>query len=841
MKIKELFSKVYADVIAIVLFLLLSLIYFVTPVTQGLVLSGSDNTTGIGLGQEIANYQEKTGETSRWTNAIFSGMPTFQIAPNYSSRSVLGSVRTIYELGLTGAVMYVFILLLGFYILMRVMRFKPTLAVLGAVAWAFSSYFFIIIGAGHIWKVLTLAFIPPTIAGMILCYRGKYIWGGVTTALFMAFQILSNHLQMTYYFGFVMLLMFLAYLIQAVRQNALPRFFKATGVFAIALIIALAANLPSLYHTYEYSKESMRGKASLESTSTPQKSGLSKDYITQWSYGIGETWTLLVPNAKGGASVPIAANDKAMEKANPQYQQIYQQIGQYWGDQPGTSGPVYVGAFVLFLFILSLFVLKGPMKWCLFAATVLSIVLSWGHNFSALTDFFIDYMPMYNKFRTVASILVVAEFTIPLMAVMALAKIIQEPDALKKNKKGLYTSFALTGGIALLFALFPTLFFSSYTSTNETTQIGRAFGDNPDVGNAIISNLSEMRRAIFTADAWRSFFIILIGFALLLAYKARKLKAAPLTILITALCLIDMYSVNRRYLNDDNFQEPTANERQFAKTSADEMILRDKSLDYRVLNLSRNTFNENETAFYHKSIGGYHPAKLGRYQDLIVTSISPEIQDLMQSFGASKGDISRLDFKTICPVLNMLNDKYFILGTQDGQQFAVQNPAAFGNAWFVNKLQYVNAPNEEIAMLKAIDPRKVAVVDKQYEKALAGALSPGTMDSLSSVKLTQYAPNELHYQTSSKQGAVAVFSEIYYPGWKATIDGKPLELGRVNYVLRAAYIPAGQHKIMMEFRPASVKITEAIAYAALVLLALGFLGALYFSCRPKKTGTTAKS
>lgn len=841
MKIKELFSKVYADVIAIVLFLLLSLIYFVTPVTQGLVLSGSDNTTGIGLGQEIANYQEKTGETSRWTNAIFSGMPTFQIAPNYSSRSVLGSVRTIYELGLTGAVMYVFILLLGFYILMRVMRFKPTLAVLGAVAWAFSSYFFIIIGAGHIWKVLTLAFIPPTIAGMILCYRGKYIWGGVTTALFMAFQILSNHLQMTYYFGFVMLLMFLAYLIQAVRQNALPRFFKATGVFAIALIIALAANLPSLYHTYEYSKESMRGKASLESASTPQKSGLSKDYITQWSYGIGETWTLLVPNAKGGASVPIAANDKAMEKANPQYQQIYQQIGQYWGDQPGTSGPVYVGAFVLFLFILSLFVLKGPMKWCLFAATVLSIVLSWGHNFSALTDFFIDYMPMYNKFRTVASILVVAEFTIPLMAVMALAKIIQEPDALKKNKKGLYTSFALTGGIALLFALFPTLFFSSYTSTNETTQIGRAFGDNPDVGNAIISNLSEMRRAIFTADAWRSFFIILIGFALLLAYKARKLKAAPLTILITALCLIDMYSVNRRYLNDDNFQEPTANERQFAKTSADEMILRDKSLDYRVLNLSRNTFNENETAFYHKSIGGYHPAKLGRYQDLIVTSISPEIQDLMQSFGASKGDISRLDFKTICPVLNMLNDKYFILGTQDGQQFAVQNPAAFGNAWFVNKLQYVNTPNEEIAMLKAIDPRKVAVVDKQYEKALAGALSPGTMDSLSSVKLTQYAPNELHYQTSSKQGAVAVFSEIYYPGWKATIDGKPLELGRVNYVLRAAYIPAGQHKIMMEFRPASVKITEAIAYAALVLLALGFLGALYFSCRPKKTGTTAKS
>ena len=302
---KDLFKKIWPDVTAILLFLLLSLIYFITPITQGLVLAGSDNTTGIGLGQEIAHYQEKTGEMTRWTNAIFSGMPTYQIAPNYSSRTVLGALRTIYELGMTGAVMYVFILLLGFYILMRALRFKPTLSVLGAIIWAFSSYFFIIIGAGHIWKVLTLAFIPPTIAGMVLCYRGKYVWGSVVTALFMAFQILSNHLQMTYYFGFVMLLMFIAYLIQAIREHAMPTFLKSTGVFIIALIIALMANLPSLYHTYEYSKESMRGKASLESAATPQKSGLSKDYITQWSYGIGETWTLLVPNVKGGASVDI--------------------------------------------------------------------------------------------------------------------------------------------------------------------------------------------------------------------------------------------------------------------------------------------------------------------------------------------------------------------------------------------------------------------------------------------------------------------------------------------------------------------------------------------------------
>jgi sulfur relay (sulfurtransferase) DsrF/TusC family protein len=833
---KDLFKKIWPDVTAILLFLLLSLIYFVTPITQGLVLTGSDNTAGIGLGQEIARHQEKTGEMTRWTNAIFSGMPTYQIAPNYSSRSVLGALRSIYELGMTGAVMYVFILLLGFYILMRACRFKPTLSVLGAIIWAFSSYFFIIIGAGHIWKVLTLAFIPPTIAGMVLCYRGKYIWGGAVTALFMAFQILSNHLQMTYYFGFVMLLMFLAYLIQAIRTHAMTNFLKSTGVFAVALIIALMANLPSLYHTYEYSKESMRGKASLESAANPQKSGLSKDYITQWSYGIGETWTLLVPNVKGGASVPIAANDKAMEKADQQYMQIYQQIGQYWGDQPGTSGPVYVGAFVLMLFFLSLFVLKGPMKWCLFAATVLSILLSWGHNFSGLTNFFIDNMPMYNKFRTVASILVIAEFTIPLMAVMALAKIIEEPDALKKHTKGLYISFALTGGVSLLFALFPTAFFSSFISTNEVAQLGNAFRDNPSVGNAISANLSDMRQVIFTSDAWRSFVIILIGSAVLMLYRAKKLKAMPMTVLIALLCLVDMYGVNKRYLNDDNFQEPTANEQSFAKTPADDMILRDKSLDYRVLNFARNTFNENETAFYHKSIGGYHPAKLGRYQDLITTCIAPEMQSIMNAVSQNKGDITKVDLNNICPILNMLNDKYFIFGTQNGQQIAVQNPAAYGNAWFVNQIQYAANPNQEIAILKAIDPHTVAVADNQFKSTLSGPLAAGNIDSLSTVKLTQYAPNELHYQTSSPHGGIVLFSEIFYPGWKATIDGKPLELGRADYVLRAAYVPAGQHKIMMEFRPASVKVTETLAYIALVLLILAFLAALFVSFRPKKAG-----
>lgn len=834
---KEFLKKAGPDIAAIVFFLLLSLVYFITPVSEGLVLSGNDNTGGIGAGQEIARHYEQTGEVTRWTNALFSGMPTYLIAPTYGSRSTLDVLRSIYELGLGGALMYVFILLLGFYILMRAFNFKPWLSALGAVLWAFSSYFFIIIGAGHIWKVLTLAFIPPTIAGMVLCYRGKYLWGGAVTALFLAFQILSNHLQMTYYFLIVMGLMCLAYLVQAIREKTVPQFLKATGVLICAAIIACAANLSNLYHTYEYSKESMRGKASLTSTSQPGKSGLSKDYITQWSYGIGETWTLLVPNAKGGASVPIAANETAMAKANPQYQQVYQQIGQYWGEQPGTSGPVYVGAFVLMLFFLGLFIVKGPVKWALLAATVLSIMLSWGHNFMGLTDFFIDYVPMYNKFRTVASILVIAEFTIPVLAIMALAKIVDSPDILKTRSKALYISFGLTGGIALLFALMPTVFFPSYVSSTETLQLQQVFADSPGVAQAILANLSEMRRAIFTADAWRSFFIVLIGFALLLLYKYKKLKAVPMVALVGVLCLADLYDVDKRYLNDDNFVEPEQNHQGFAKTAADEMILQDKSPDYRVLNLSRNTFNENETSYWHKSIGGYHAAKLGRYQDLINVCISPEIQALSRNLAVTGGQFTVAELDTICPVLNMLNTKYFILPTQSNGPLPLRNPAAYGNAWFVDQVQFAATPSAEIAALERINPRHTAVVGTDFKALFSDVPQAASApDTLRSVTLKQYAPNELHYDVNATTAGLVVFSEIYYPGWTATIDGKPLQLGRADYVLRAAKVPAGQHRIVMEFRPQSVKVTETIAYIAIIILALAFAAALVLTCRKQWKG-----
>ena len=433
--IMETLKKYLPDVLVVLLFAVISFAYFFPADLDGRILYRHDSSAGRGAGQETAEYHERTGKVSRWTNATFSGMPTYQTAPSYQSVSVLNQAVKAYHLWLPENVWYVFAYLLGFYILLRAFDFRQSLAALGAIVWAFSSYFFIIIAAGHIWKVMALAYLPPMIAGIVLAYRGKYLWGFIVTAIFAAFEVDANHVQMTYYYLFIILFMMIAYLVEAVRTKRIMHFMKATGVCAVGALIGILLNISNLYHTWQYAQESMRGKSELvkKNAANQTNSGLDRDYITQWSYGVGETWTLLVPNTKGGASVPLAANAKAMEKADPNFMQIYQQLGQYWGEQPGTSGPVYVGAFVLMLFILGLFIVKGPMKWALLAATVLSILLSWGRNFMPFTDFFLDYIPMYSKFRTVASILVIAEFTIPLLAMMALKKIVDEPDLLTKK------------------------------------------------------------------------------------------------------------------------------------------------------------------------------------------------------------------------------------------------------------------------------------------------------------------------------------------------------------------------------------------------------------------------
>ena len=818
------------DLLVVIIFAVISFAYFFPADVDGRILYRHDASAGRGAGQETAEYHERTGKVSRWTNATFSGMPTYQTAPSYKSVSVLNQAVKAYHLWLPENVWYVFAYLLGFYILLRAYDFRRALAVLGSVIWAFSSYFFIIIAAGHIWKVMALAYLPPLIAGIVLSYRGKYLWGFIVTAIFAAFEVDANHVQMTYYYLFIILFMIIAYLVDAVRKKTIKQFMKATAVCAAGALIGVLMNISNLYHTWQYAQESMRGKSELvkKNAANQTNSGLDRDYITQWSYGVDETWTLLVPNTKGGASVPLAANTEAMKIADPNFMQIYQQLGQYWGEQPGTSGPVYVGAFVLMLFVLGLFIVKGPTKWALLAATVLSVLLSWGRNFMPFTNFFLDYIPMYSKFRTVASILVIAEFTIPLLAMMTLKKIVDEPDILTKKIKYVYISFGLTAGIALLFALMPTLFFSDFISSSEM----QALKSIPaEYLTPLLSNLRSIRESIFTADCWRSFWIIVIGTLCLFLYKMKKLRVEFMMIAITVLCLADMWQVNKRYLNDGMFVEKSVREQAQPMTQTDRQILQDKALDYRVLNFASNTFNENETSFYHKSIGGYHAAKLRRYQELIDAYISPEMQKTMPAIAQAGGDMTKVNGNSIFPVLNMLNAKYFIVPLQDNKTVAIQNPYVYGNAWFVDKITYVKNANEELDGLGKLDLRHEAIADARFRSQLGESKA---QDSTSIVKITAYEPNQLTYDVRSATGGIVVFSEIFYPEWTATVDGKAVELGRVNYVLRALNVDKGHHTVVLTFDPKSVKQTETVAYLSYGVLLLVVLLGVYFKRKEDK-------
>lgn len=820
------------DVLAVVFFAVVSFAYFFPADIEGKILFREDSAASKGAGHEISEYKQRTGEVTRWTNAAFSGMPTYQTAPSYKSTDGLSAVMNMYHLWFPENVWYVFAYLLGFYILLRAFDFRQMLAALGAVVWAFSSYFFIIIAAGHIWKVMALAYLPPLIAGVVLAYRGKYLRGLAVTAVFSAFEVNANHVQMTYYYLFVIFFMIVAWLVDAIRNKRLAHFAKATGVCAAGALIGISINISNLYHTWEYSKESMRGKSELVKANSANQtdSGLERDYITQWSYGIGETWTLLVPNAKGGASVPLVYSKKAMEKADNNFLEIYQQMGQYWGNQPGTSGPVYVGAFVLMLFVLGLFIVKGPMKWALLGATVLSVLLSWGHNFMPFTDFFIDHIPMYSKFRTVASILVIAEFTIPLLAMLALKKIVDEPENLNVNIKYVYASFGLTGGMALLFALMPSVFFSDFVSVREMQQISRL---PAEYVNPLLGNLKEMRMAVFSADCWRSFWIIAAGTLCLLLFRMRKLKAEYMIAAITVLCLVDMWQVNKRYLNNDMFVNKSVRETPIQLTPTDEIILQDKDNcgNHRVLNLSTNTFNENETSYYHKSIGGYHAAKLRRYQELADAYIMPEMTRVFKAVVDAGGDMTQVNGDSVCPVLNMLNTKYFIVPLQDNKTIPLQNPYTYGNAWFVDKITYVDNANDEISAIGKINLRHEAVADKKFK----GQLGETKMqDNTSIVSITQCEPNHLKYTVKSATGGIVVFSEVYYPGWTATIDGKPAELGRVNYILRALNVSAGNHEVELDFHPKSISVTETIAYIAFALLLAVIVLIVFLNGRNKK-------
>ena len=836
------------DVVAILAFLVISFAYFATPISEGLVLGGHDSVASIGSGQEQVQFYAETGERTRWTGTMFSGMPTYQIAPAYDSGKLLNFMYSIYGLGTTGVLNYVFLYLLGFYVLLRCFNLKPWLATVGSVAWAFSSYFFIIIAAGHIWKAMTLALIPPTIAGMILCYRGKLLWGGALTALFTALQILSNHAQMSYYFFFLMALITLCYGVATLRgkknteetsltsniSSLTPKsWLKATGVIAFAGILGVLANLPNLYHTYTYAKESMRGKAELTPPpSSGQKAteGLDRDYITQWSYGIDETLTLLIPEYKGGGSRSILER-KGVEKLDGYndfrtYAYQFQQMAggqayppgifEYWGDQPFTVGPVYVGAAICFLFVLGMFYVGGPLKWALVLATLLSLLFAWGKNLMPVTDFFIDYLPMYNKFRTVSSALVVVEFTFPLLAMLALAKVLKAPETLfgtKQGRIGMGVATALTTGLCLLLAFVPSVA-GDCLSQNDAYTISamNGWGFPAHFTSALKSAIVSMHHDILSASALNSGLICLAVSIVLWMWAKKRIPAWAVIGVIGAITLVDMWMVNKNYLNNDSFSDPVVQLNDFAKTPADKQILADTSLSYRVANLGAgNPFNEttNETSYYHKSIGGYHAAKLHRYQDLIDHHLNRELTTFTKALGAAAGDITSIKMDSIAPVLNMLNTKYFIFGREQ-QAFAVENIYHNGNGWFVDQLDFVPNADKEMAALHGMDTKRAAVADERFRDALETAtLGEGT------VELTHYAPNELHYKVQSAEGGVVVFSEIYYPGWTATIDGTAAELGRANYILRALRVPAGEHEIIMEFRPVSVETTDTVAFLAI--------------------------
>ena len=782
----------------VLLFVILSFVYFTPDVVEGKILFQHDTQQGFAIGHEAKTYAEQTGEVPRWTGSLFSGMPTFQITPNYSSNEPLKWLQHVYNLWLVSPVSLVFIMMLGFYILLLTLNVRWYLAAFGAVAYAFSSYFFIIIAAGHIWKFITLAYIPPTIAGVILAYRGKYLSGGALAALFGALQIMSNHVQMSYYFLFVICAVVVAYGVEHYRLHTMPRFFKATGVLAVAALLAVGANASNLYHTYKYSKESMRGGHTeltpIDSNQEkPVGNGLDKDYITQWSYGKMETLTLLIPDSKGGASGPLSESERAVKAANPEIRPYLSQIDRYWGDQPFTSGPVYVGALVFFLFVLGCFIVRTPLKWALLAVTVLTVMLSWGKNMMWLTDWFIDYFPMYNRFRTVSSILVVAEFCMPLLAVLALKKIFDDPSVLTREKRWFYLSGGIVGGIALLAALVPGLF-DTFLKEYELEVAGQ-----PGYAE-LFAGVAEARKAIFTADAWRSFVIVALGFTVLWMLNKKKLSS---TVAVAALAVIlvgDMYPVNKRYLSSDNFVTPARKTNPFPMTDVDRYILQDKDMNYRVFNAAAgeslsSSFNEPRTSYYHKSVGGYHAAKLRRYQDLIDCQLV-------------KGNMA---------VLNMLNTRYIIYNPQ---QPPLVNPYADGNAWFVQDIETVANADAEIAALEQIDPKRTAVVDERFAAQLEG-FTPQP-DSTATITLSSYRPNKLVYASQAQTDQVAVFSEIYYqPGWKATIDGKPADHFRADWILRAMRIPAGEHEIIFEFKPEGYIIAANVeAYSSFLILLL---------------------
>ena len=805
---KKHLVKLLPYIFPILIIVAVSVIYFSPDIFEDKTLFQGDIKQGIAIGQEAKAFNEATGETTRWTNSLFGGMPNFQISPSYENNQVLKVIEKIYSLGLPVPVSYIYIMAIGFFILLMVLNVKWYFSLLGALAYAFSSYFFIIIAAGHIWKFITLAYIPPTIAGIILAYRGKYIKGALLAAFFGMLQIHANHIQMSYYSFIFILPLVVGYLVDAINKKELKLFGKATLSLVVAALLAVAANLPSIYNTYEYSKETMRGKSELASESTSQgggNGGLSIDYITQWSYGIGESWTLLIPDTKGGATGYLAKDKDAMKEATPSLRQYVGQMNRYWGDQPFTSGPVYAGAVIMFLSLVGCMVVKGPIKWACIVASIISLLLSWGHNFMPLTEWFVNNVPLYDKFRTVSSILVVAEFAIPLLAALALKEILEQPQIIKESKKRIAIPFILTAGVAFVFALFPTMFFGFLSAQEIDAAISQ-----PEY-QVIFDDLENVRKSIFVSDAWRTFFFVLLSAVTVILFAYKKINTKLFATIMVVLVVVDMYPVNKRYLNSDNFVPTRKVKSAFQMTQADRDILQDPDPNYRVLNLTVDTYNDPTTSYYHKSVGGYSAAKLRRYDDLI-------------KYQLSKGNMK---------VINMLNTKYIITASEDGVPEAMYNPEAAGNAWFVENVMWVDGAKAEMDALNDFDEKRTVIADNHFADKIPAVIPQKTEGD--TIYLTHYQPNKLTYKSVSKNGGYAVFSEIYFPwGWQITIDGELVEMARVNYLLRGVNIPAGEHDIEFRFEPTSLKVNTIIAFTSIFMVLIVGVGVVVSSLRKRK-------
>lgn len=836
--------QVWGFFVSLAVIALLSIAFFHPDASEGNQLRQHDMQQGAAIGQEVKAFLDENpgADEPRWTNSLFSGMPTFQISPSYPSDSLFSWITTLYGAGLPSPSNLLFMMMTGMLIMLLAMKVRWYYALIGAVAWGFSSYFIIIIGAGHIWKFVTLAYIPPTIGGVVMAYRGRWLVGSALAALFAMMQIQSNHVQMTYYFLFVILAVIACYAVDAVRRKKYSRFAKATGALAVAAVLAVAANLPSLYNTWKYSKESMRGghtELTMAGAEEQKTGGLDRDYITQYSYGRSESFSLLIPNIKGGASarpemgrmVPTSvmevdgAEEKASRLNQAEMQYVSDYVGQYFGEPEGTNGPVYVGAVIFVLFLLGCVIMRGPLKWALLTMTLLSVFLALGRNMQWLTDLFIDYVPMYSKFRTVESILVIAEFTMPVLAILALQKLLTTPKAFDRYFRPICVCFGVTALLCLAGWLFPSIYGPAISESDIqiSDMIGqqlRMAGYPPEATSvfsinnpAIASFVAEVRYGMVAADSLRSLLFVVLTFGILWLCLKEKCKAWQGAVLIGLLVAADLYSVDKRYLNHGSFCTPELSATDpFPLNDNDRQILADTAMNYRVMDIPR--FYAAEPSFHHKMIGGYHAAKLTRYQDLIDRHLSAFTRG---------GEVSQADFN----VLNMLNAKYFI--TADNSLMV--NPDALGNAWFVDTVEIVDGADAEMDALDRIDPAVTAVADRRFSSVIEKAAAPAAPGD--TIFETSYTPSSLIYSATTANGGLAVFSEVYFPwGWEATIDGKPTEIARVNYLLRAIAVPAGHHKIEMRFDPTSVSTTVGIARASVIiiyaLLAVALLSLLLY-------------